>query len=1360
MYRRHSDRRQTSVDRSSTPNARPTPPPSVDDAEPIKRNTNRKTKPKATPPEKSGPKKLGRPKKLRQKLAEISGEDVIVGGHSTGAHPLAEDGPLQEETTKSANPGGVNTCLQEDLNLDRRKRRKVSIRSRGYSPDDEREPLSPSSSSRGNTDDCAPSWQLQLQAAASAKQELTLKDLTVSHAREMILDKRPATPPTLGAVSPPKVAISDHNPPSSFFVTPSDGTIPDSLSAEEPCQRAAVHARDTSPRKKMLRLNAEGRFSSPVAKVSSKDKDLKLAKAPQKPKTPALKSKKFVVVLRYGQDAQSRAALGARIAQILEGSCKDSTEWQNSANRDHSNIVISEQSESKKRSASVRSTSPPVTPRASKLAVPLKPTHPFFIAKPSQKPDIDSAKVPSPENGNSNPKRDPILSSDLRKPRTPKKLVARPESLSGATGLSHSSRSPPRSRGSNYPGAIEPVWPCKGTVHVRGLDSGSPGDGHSYAGKKFVQNGVRSSGVKKLKETIVQVPTSEDIILRLASELKVGKHHKALKDNESSNSLFALRLPSRSITTGPEIQRLVREQVQARLLARHEIPSVSTKPLDKSTTMAPICHKAHPALSRLHDGIRHTLTPFDKGECESHAWVHKYAPVSTEEILQPGREALVLRDWLRSLMVQAVDTGSCTRDNAKGSEKAAIKPASSQADPTKLKRRKRKRAEELQGFVISSDEEGAEMNELSNPEDNSSISGSSSLTKKTVARSQVSAIPAREHGKLSNAVVISGPHGCGKTAAVYAVAQELGYEVFEINSGSRRSGKDVLDRVGDMTRNHLVQHANVDEGKGITDDLSQVSEALKEDLATGRQGTMMSFFKPESQTKQKAKAKAGTRAQDTHGRNSAAQYQKQQKQSLILLEEVDVLFPEDKQFWSTVLSLVSQSKRPIVMTCNDESLIQMDALSPYAILRFVPPSYDLAVDYLLLLAAKEGHILARDAIIDLYKVMGFDLRASIMELDFWCQIAVGDRRGGLEWIYQRWPPGKDVDEQGEVLRVASKGTYLSGMGWLAHVNGLPGFDTSTEVEEDILLAAWDDWQVEIEDIKLDLWAADLDATIESSRAKRLAMLSSYDTYAEAISAADVYSGMGLRVGSQILLDTTQPQSTGSLLFDFTEGNPLLTADPMIEYSRLGARIELSIRRFSRDFLREQTENLSPNSAAILRPLSERDMTNLIRNRGDSSQAYAPVTRADFSAAFDALAEGPNAPIAQSQGFPASVFDGTFSVVVEDLAPYVRTIVAYDLQLEEERLQLSNLLSQGGRNGKRMRTTRASRSALEGGNRSNTRRERWFPKQLNAALVLETGGKKWPKVGSERGLHAGTDAMELNGSSSSRRSSDTSISIAE
>lgn len=45
----------------------------------------------------------------------------------------------------------------------------------------------------------------------------------------------------------------------------------------------------------------------------------------------------------------------------------------------------------------------------------------------------------------------------------------------------------------------------------------------------------------------------------------------------------------------------------------------------------------------------------------------------------------------------------------------------------------------------------------------------------------------------------------------------------------------------------------------------------------------------------------------------------------------------------------------------------------------------------------------------------------------------------------------------------------------------------------------------------------------------------------------------------------------------------------------------------------------------------------------------------------------------------------------------------------------------------MRMTRASRSAVEGGRRETTRRDRWFDKALNLQLVMRTGGDGWAGV---------------------------------
>jgi hypothetical protein len=128
----------------------------------------------------------------------------------------------------------------------------------------------------------------------------------------------------------------------------------------------------------------------------------------------------------------------------------------------------------------------------------------------------------------------------------------------------------------------------------------------------------------------------------------------------------------------------------------------------------------------------------------------------------------------------------------------------------------------------------------------------------------------------------------------------------------------------------------------------------------------------------------------------------------------------------------------------------------------------------------------------------------------------------------------------------------------------------------------------------------------------------------------------------------------------------------------------------------------------------------------TTQPSAPaVSRIDLAFAFDpiSVSEPSLAPVSY---LDPSVFDRTLRLITLDVAPYVRGIVAYDSRLQKQRLKMSSLISEGGQPArtKRMRTTRAALSALEGGSRSTTRAERWFKADVNPYLVMRTGGDGW------------------------------------
>ena len=223
--------------------------------------------------------------------------------------------------------------------------------------------------------------------------------------------------------------------------------------------------------------------------------------------------------------------------------------------------------------------------------------------------------------------------------------------------------------------------------------------------------------------------------------------------------------------------------------------------------------------------------------------------------------------------------------------------------------------------------------------------------------------------------------------------------------------------------------------------------------------------------------------------------------------------------------------------------------------------------------------------------------------------------------------------------------------------------------------------------------------------------------------------------------------------NYIEGFKLLQTDPSKDQTQMSTIIPLALKACTKELLSER----------VNRAVSFSVQGTLDRHSIDSSNARSPceMTKNIMAAAFKPLEETSKSTaftVLQSRGSQITAFDGPLSIVAEDVAPYVRSIVSYDMRLEERRLYLSNLLSQGGRNGKRQRTTRASRAALEGGSKENTRRERLFPNSTNFSLVLQTGGKEWgkavlQKAKEERQEGSGAEAASYD---CSRRSSQATI----
>lgn len=651
----------------------------------------------------------------------------------------------------------------------------------------------------------------------------------------------------------------------------------------------------------------------------------------------------------------------------------------------------------------------------------------------------------------------------------------------------------------------------------------------------------------------------------------------------------------------------------------------------------------HPAVRRLHKTLATSLTPFDVGAFENQAWTQKYAPKSAAEVLQAGQEAFELKQWLEG---QTTAHARVQKMRTKDEEKE------------RRKKKRKLKQEGLDGFVVDSDED---------PQSGPSI---------------------------PNTILLAGPTGCGKTAAVYAVAKELGFDVFEIGPNSRRSGKDILDKVGDMSLNHQVRRA--ERAPSVTNSVDGNASELDFTLPTepdAAQSTLTAFFGGgiKKSKKEPLETKPTKKQEEqTNQLKILKEKASSQKQSLILIEEADILFEEDKQFWETIITLSIQSKRPIVLTCNDESVVPLNELSLHTILHFRHAPQDVITDYLLLMAAAEGHLIKRRDIESLYSIR--DLRGALSDLQFWCQMAVGDPKGGIDWYLQRWPAGIDKDVEGQTMRTLSSGTYHS---------ALSGINEGLDQEEQLIVSWQDSWRDPTEGV-FNLMGECLSKSGQGlgTQAKR-EMLGKYGKCFDHLSAVDI-SGQYDIPGSE-KLDLTLPPTTNKVALDYVAGYRYLRkAQPAIDYEQFDAHL---VARTSLQLVQMLAPFQSKLPNQHFTDLDQLEPPHTTRMPHPNVSAI----RRTLNAAFE--------PLAAYSSF--GLADRDLASTILDVAPYVRSIAAYDLALEQQRNSLSASIpsaSQGSTSGgegnsqkdvKRARTTRASRSALEGNARAFTRRERWF-----------------------------------------------------
>ncbi|XP_058708739.1 ATPase family AAA domain-containing protein 5 [Poecile atricapillus] len=280
-----------------------------------------------------------------------------------------------------------------------------------------------------------------------------------------------------------------------------------------------------------------------------------------------------------------------------------------------------------------------------------------------------------------------------------------------------------------------------------------------------------------------------------------------------------------------------------------------------------------------------------------------------------------------------------------------------------------------------------------------------------------------EETTLCNTVLITGPPGVGKTAAVYACAQELGFKIFEVNASCQRSGRQILSQLKEATQSHQVDKKGVNAHKPCffnscstgkspkkmcspkkvisprKPPLSPKGAGLKRSLPPK---TLANYFKISAKRKGDGEATSGEKnggntqnslevkkdAQIKSVNEEGGEHNRKSATSLILFEEVDIIFDEDAGFLSAIKTFMATAKRPVILTTNDPTFsLMFDGY--FEEINFKTPSLINSVSYLQALCLAEN---LRTDVKDLAALLttnNCDIRQSVLYLQFWVRSGGG-----------------------------------------------------------------------------------------------------------------------------------------------------------------------------------------------------------------------------------------------------------------------------------------------------------------------------------------------------------------------------------
>ncbi|CAI0431421.1 unnamed protein product [Linum tenue] len=228
-----------------------------------------------------------------------------------------------------------------------------------------------------------------------------------------------------------------------------------------------------------------------------------------------------------------------------------------------------------------------------------------------------------------------------------------------------------------------------------------------------------------------------------------------------------------------------------------------------------------------------------------------------------------------------------------------------------------------------------------------------------------------EMGSRKPVLLITGPAGSGKSAAIYACAKEQGYKILEVSTSECRNGVVVKHRFGEALESQFFKRS------------------LESPVKPPRHFMKSSFTHPDNELMQEhenkvfdLESKAGE--QNIYELTETCGKSDNTTKTLILFEDVEVVFPEDAGFVSAIQHIAHNAKGPVILTSNSDNPALPEKLDRLYVNFKMPTGKDL-LQHVYKVCSSETADPRRDVIEQIVECCHGDIRKAIMHAQFWCQ---------------------------------------------------------------------------------------------------------------------------------------------------------------------------------------------------------------------------------------------------------------------------------------------------------------------------------------------------------------------------------------